>query len=102
MKDRWQKYGGTDIKTRITLEIDKKNQVIVSEGENSYCDLKIYMDKRLLNEIINRKLFFDDAQIGCHIKFKRSPDIYRYDYDYVAISSFMNLYMFFNRKRTNN
>ena len=24
MKDRWQKYGGTDIKTRITLEIDKK------------------------------------------------------------------------------
>ena len=79
MKHRWQKYGGTDIKTRITLQIDEKNKITLWEGEASYCDLKISMDKRLLNEIINRKAFFDDAQIGCHIKFKRLPDIYEYD-----------------------
>ena len=79
MKNRWDKYGGGDVKTNIVLEIDNSNEIVLSEGNASFCELRISMDLRLLRNIINRKAFFDDAQIGCHITFSRIPNIYEYD-----------------------
>ena len=38
--------------------------------------------------ILNREVFFDDAQIGCHINFKREPD--KYEYDAMTLLQFLH------------
>jgi UDP-MurNAc hydroxylase len=56
---------------------DKKIKIVnVDEaGINLDCEL----DVRLLRRILDRKAFFNNADIGCHITFWREPDIYRPD-----------------------
>ena len=57
------------------LKIENEDVQIVKGKENNrhlYCDL----DLRLLKRILHKKAHWNNAEIGSHIKYFRSPDIY--------------------------
>ena len=62
-----------DIKSNVIIKINDKEHKVI-EGKDSdrylYCD----MDPRLLRRILDRKSHWNNAEIGCHINFIRTPN----------------------------
>ena len=71
--DRVKRFN-VELKSNVYLKIENEDIQIV-KGEDTdrhlYCDL----DLRLLNRILHKKAHWNNAEIGTHINFKRTPNI---------------------------
>tara|TARA_Y100000996_G_scaffold358820_1_gene300634 strand:+ start:123 stop:692 length:570 start_codon:yes stop_codon:yes gene_type:complete len=65
-------------KTNVYLNVEDNNIKIL---DSHYSSTKLFckMDLRLLRRILDRKSFWNNAEIGCHIDFFREPNTYDYD-----------------------
>ena len=64
----------------VSLEIFNEQVTIMNPSEdNSNGALKCKMDPRLLRRILDRTSHWNNAEIGCHIDFNRSPNYYSPD-----------------------
>ena len=67
-----------ELKSNVYLKIENEDVQIVKGKENNrhlYCDL----DLRLLKRILQRNSHWNNAEIGCHIDFVRTPNYYSPD-----------------------
>ena len=61
------------IKSNVFLNINNKDYKVL-EGTDAKRIIKCEMDARLLRRILDRKSHWNNAEIGCHITFNRSPN----------------------------
>ena len=69
---RIKKFNVT-IKSNVFLNINNKDYKVL-EGTDTERIIKCEMDTRLLRRILDRKSHWNNAEIGCHITFNRSPN----------------------------
>jgi UDP-MurNAc hydroxylase len=62
----------------VFINIKDKDIKVLSE-KNSKGLMQCSLDLRLLREILDKKSHWNNAQIGCHIEFNRSPNIHSVD-----------------------
>ena len=62
----------------VYIDVDG-NSIQISDTSESKGDLLCYMDLRLLRRILDRTAHWNNAEIGCHIDFKRTPNYYSPD-----------------------
>ena len=65
-----------DMEVSIFLE---KKEIYVCKPENSKGRLECRLDSRLLKRILHKDSHWNNAEIGCHIDFYRSPNYYSPD-----------------------
>ena len=68
----------TDMNVFIKI-FDNEIPIIEVPEEESNGTLKCSMDPRLLRRILDRSSHWNNAEIGCHIDFVRTPDYYSPD-----------------------
>ena len=71
-KDRVKRFNVT-LKSNIYLRIKNENIQIV-KGKDANRHLYCELDLRLLNRILHKKAHWNNAEIGTHINFKRTPN----------------------------
>jgi len=77
-----------DIKSNVFIKLDNiKIQII--QGKDKNRTLICEMDKRLLRRILDKKSHWNNAEIGTHISFIRSPN--KMDFDVHTLLSFFHL-----------
>jgi len=69
---------GIKLTTSIAIDINKK-EVLIFKPENPSQKLVCYIDLRLLRRILDRLSHWNNAEIGCHIDFFRTPNNYEPD-----------------------
>ena len=69
---------GIKSKKNIYLIVEYKDIKILNAHDSS-TKLLCKMDLRLLRRILDRKSFWNNAEIGCHIDFFRESNTYDYD-----------------------
>ena len=77
-----------NLKSNVFLNFNGQNIKILDgsvKDQNLYCSL----DNRLLRRILDRKSHWNNAEIGTHITFKRSPN--KMDPDVHTIMSFFHI-----------
>ena len=86
-KDRVKRFD-IELKSNVYCKI-KNEDVLIIKGKDAdrhlYCDL----DLRLLNRILHKKAHWNNAEIGTHINFKRTPN--KMDPDVHTCLSFFHL-----------
>jgi len=65
-----------DMNVYISL---KENKIKLTSAKESKGDLFCSLDSRLLRRILDRSSHWNNAEIGCHVEFKRSPNYYSPD-----------------------
>ena len=82
MLERAQKYGlGTTWAVFVSFN-DTTIQVLPQFGSTNASDgpiLNCQLDPRLLRRILDRNANWNSAEIGCHIDFFRTPNVYEPD-----------------------
>jgi UDP-MurNAc hydroxylase len=85
--DRLKRFN-IELKSNVYLKIENEDIQIVNGKDTNrhlYCDL----DLRLLNRILHKKAHWNNAEIGAHISFKRTPN--KWDPDTHTSMSFFYL-----------
>tara|TARA_B100001123_G_C15321112_1_gene1027924 strand:- start:1523 stop:2773 length:1251 start_codon:yes stop_codon:yes gene_type:complete len=85
--ERSKKFG-IDFKSNVFIEIEGK-KISILDGKEKNRELICSMDSRLLRRILDKKSHWNNAEIGTHITFKRSPN--KMDPDVHTIMSFFHL-----------
>ena len=62
----------------VYIKVEDKSINILS-AENPKGKIECSLDLRLLKRILDRKSHWNNAEIGCHIEFNRSPNYYSPD-----------------------
>ena len=57
----------------------KENKIKLTSAQDSKGDLFCSLDSRLLRRILDRSSHWNNAEIVCHVGFKRSPNYYSPD-----------------------
>lgn len=81
MQERWKKYGirsETNVIIKFAWEFSEWECLVNGEGKFGPF-LECTIDPRLLRRILYRKSHWNNAEIGCHIEFNRSPNVYEPD-----------------------
>ncbi len=84
MKERMEKFGISS-KFTVVLNVFAERYSIYPKfkhlriGEEVGDKLECGLDERLLRNILDRKSHWNNAEIGAHISFNRSPNIYQPD-----------------------
>jgi UDP-MurNAc hydroxylase len=72
LNSRIKKFN-VSIKSNVFLNINNKDYKVLN-GTDANRTIKCEMDTRLLRRILDRKSHWNNAEIGCHITFNRSPN----------------------------
>ena len=62
----------------VSIFLENK-EIYVCKPENSKGRLECRLDSRLLKRILHKDSHWNNAEIGCHIDFYRSPNYYSPD-----------------------
>ena len=69
---------GIVLDTSVSILIEKE-EIEIYSALSGKCNIFCELDLRLLRRILNRESHWDNATIGCHIEFKREPNIFEVD-----------------------
>ena len=73
MKNRIEKFGAS-CKTQVFIKIQDEMIEVHNSGKEQNLRLECSMDLRLLRRVLDRKANWNNAEIGAHINFMRSPN----------------------------
>jgi UDP-MurNAc hydroxylase len=73
LKERMNKFG-IELKSNVFLNIEDQNFQIIS-GRETEKKITCKMDNRLLRRILDKKSHWNNAEIGTHISFLRTPNL---------------------------
>ena len=75
-----ERCGRIKLKPDMNVNIKLEDDIIeICNSEESKGNLSCSMDNRLLRRILDRKSHWNNAEIGCHIEFNRTPNYYSPD-----------------------
>ncbi len=75
-----ERCGRIKLKPDMNVNIKLEDDIIeICNSEESKGNLSCSMDSRLLRRILDRKSHWNNAEIGCHIEFNRTPNYYSPD-----------------------
>ena len=66
---------GFNCKTKVNIKINKKSIEVYCPVVEEGLSLECSMDPRLLRRILNRQANWNNAEIGAHINFNRTPNV---------------------------
>jgi hypothetical protein len=78
MQEKWKKFNYTpDMELEINVEGEKIN--ICKPPSNSKGVITCSLDSRLLRRVLNKESNWNNAEIGCHVDFNRTPNYFSPD-----------------------
>ena len=77
-----------ELKSNVFIKIEK-NDIQIIKGKETNRNLYCQLDLRLLKRILHKKAHWNNAEIGTHINFKRTPN--KMDPDVHTCMSFFHL-----------
>ena len=78
LHDRWKKFG-YDPDMELEIDIEGKRINICKPNSNSKGLITCSLDYRLLRRILDKESNWNNAEIGCHIEFNRTPNYFSPD-----------------------
>ena len=87
LNERSNKFN-VDLKSNVFLDFNGK-KIKILDGKIKDQNLICSMDNRLLRRILDKKSHWNNAEIGTHISFKRSPN--KMDPDVHTLLSFFHI-----------